>query len=539
MTPQGPKENNLMAYKVFLVEDEIVTRENIRDNVNWKADGFEFCGEAADGELALPLLRTAIPDVLITDIKMPFMDGLQLCKIVRESMPSVKVIILSGHDEFEYAQRAIQLGVTEYLLKPVSAQDLHQVLQKIAMQLDQEHAERRSAERLWGQIGASQAAIRERFLLKLVIGVVSSAEAFEQSKLLGLNLIARWYQIVVIRIVSCNPMEKFNYGKLERVQQIVTRWAEKNPEIFILKKDLEELVLIIKGDTQKSVEEEQNRILQPLDQQVIGTDCKLIIGRGFPKDRITDISRSFLEAILEVEEASRGNEPPHERGFEKTQLLKADRLAIEDFLNSGAKEDIDSFFDAIIQPLGESAVRSYIVKVYLFVDIFLTTTRFIYHLGGDPNQILPEFDDIEKLLASMKTLAEIKEQWEKILLCGLTFRDSHSTFPHINFVQQAKEYINKHFLEPGLSLSEVAAYVNHSLSHFSTVFNQETSQTFKEYITDIRIKKAKELLRTTNLTSSQIAYQIGYNDPHYFSFVFKKHTGLTPREFRSKPKLEN
>jgi two-component system response regulator YesN len=118
-----------MLYKVFFVEDEIVTREGIRDHVDWKGHGFEFCGEASDGELALPLLQTIKPDVLITDIRMPFMDGLQLSQIVRDRMPTTKIIILSGHDEFEYAQKAIKLGVSEYLLKPFSVHDLHNVLQ--------------------------------------------------------------------------------------------------------------------------------------------------------------------------------------------------------------------------------------------------------------------------------------------------------------------------------------------------------------------------------------------------------------------------
>ena len=121
-----------MTYKVFFVEDEIVTREGIRDNVDWQACGFEFCGEAADGEMALPLLRTARPDVLITDIKMPFMDGLQLSKLVRERMPWVKIIILSGHDEFEYAQEAIKLGVTDYLLKPIRFENMKTALLKLA-----------------------------------------------------------------------------------------------------------------------------------------------------------------------------------------------------------------------------------------------------------------------------------------------------------------------------------------------------------------------------------------------------------------------
>ena len=119
-----------MDYKVFLVEDEIVTREGIRDNVDWASEGFEFCGEAPDGEMALPLIEKSKPDILITDIKMPFMDGLQLSKIVREQMPWVKIIILSGHDEFEYAQAAVKLGATEYLLKPISSGDLLKELEQ-------------------------------------------------------------------------------------------------------------------------------------------------------------------------------------------------------------------------------------------------------------------------------------------------------------------------------------------------------------------------------------------------------------------------
>src|SRR5512143_3449694 len=164
-----------MPYKVFFVEDEIITREGIRDNVDWQASGFEFCGEATDGEMALPLLRTAQPDVLITDIKMPFMDGLQLSKIVRERMPWVKIIILSGHDEFEYARKAISLGVTDYLLKPVTVQSLQATLQRLSVQLDRERKEQDDLKQLREQMEDNHAMLCERLLFKLVIGAVSPA----------------------------------------------------------------------------------------------------------------------------------------------------------------------------------------------------------------------------------------------------------------------------------------------------------------------------------------------------------------------------
>ncbi len=236
-----------MPYKVLFVEDEIVTRDGIRENVDWKGNGFEYSGEATDGEMALSLLRTIEPDVLITDIKMPFMDGLQLCKIVRERMPFVKIVILSGHDEFEYAQEAIKLGVNEYLLKPVTVKDMHQVLRKIAAQLDQEKKEQENLQKLQEQFEENQAILRESLLLKVVTGTIASTEAIEEGQTLGLDLVARCYLVVILRIELSERSEQFDYGEHQRLQHVISDLIGKNPDIYLLKKDWEELVLLIKG----------------------------------------------------------------------------------------------------------------------------------------------------------------------------------------------------------------------------------------------------------------------------------------------------
>ena len=210
-----------------------MTREGIRDNVDWQAHGFEFCGEASDGELALPLLQTVKPDVLITDIRMPFMDGLQLSQIVRDRMPTTKIIILSGHDEFEYAQKAIKLGVSEYLLKPVSVQDLHNVLRKVASELEQERGEQQALQRLRDQVEENRAALRERFLLKLVTGAASSAEAIEKSQMLGIDLVARCYLVVVIRVEPSNSSEPFDYQRCQARTAARVRHRGKQPGCFL------------------------------------------------------------------------------------------------------------------------------------------------------------------------------------------------------------------------------------------------------------------------------------------------------------------
>jgi two-component system, response regulator YesN len=519
-------------YKVFFVEDEIVTREGIRDNVDWAANGFEFCGEAPDGEIALPLIQSARPDVLITDIKMPFMDGLQLCKIMRESMPWVKIIILSGHDEFDYAQKAIKLGVSEYLLKPVSVVDLNNVLQRVAILLDVERKEQDNLQKLQDQVEENRALLKERLLLKLVVGGVSSAEAIEQSQLLGLDIIARCYLVVVIKIELCGSPDQFNYDEYQQVQQIVLKLVESNPDVFLLKKDLEEFVLVIKGNTPEYLEEERDLLLEQIQRGVTSTGCRLIIGAGTPRKRIADISQSFIEALAGAQPAPSEKNAGVDDGVDKAELLKIDKSAVEEYLKCGVKKDFDDFFEAFIRPLAEPALKSYIIKSYVFMDIVVTTARFVNELGGNFDLVVPGLDHIETVMANIKSIEQLGEQVEKVLVGALEFRDNHTNSHHIGMIQHAKEYIEHHFMDPELSLNEVAAHVNHSPSHFSTVFSQGTGTTFKEYVTEVRIKKAKELLRTTTLKSGEISYQIGYNDSHYFSFIFRKTTGLTPIEYR-------
>src|SRR5215212_792816 len=178
----GARRGLRMTYKVFLVEDEIVTREGIRDTVDWAAAGYQFCGEAPDGEIALPLIYERRPETVITDIKMPFMDGLQLCRILRDTLPATKIIILSGHDEFKYAQEAIQIGVTEYLLKPIVPQDLLATLRKVAHQIDEERLTSAHLEALHAQMANHQSLLRERCLFNLVTGNSSAGDFIEQAR---------------------------------------------------------------------------------------------------------------------------------------------------------------------------------------------------------------------------------------------------------------------------------------------------------------------------------------------------------------------
>lgn len=133
--------------KVFLVEDEVVMRNGIKNNIPWEQEGFEFVGEASDGELAYPLIKREKPDILITDIRMPFMDGLELSRLVKKELPQIKIIILSGYNEFDYAKTAISIGVTDYLLKPISSAKLLEAVKKVGDMIEKEQDNVRLMER--------------------------------------------------------------------------------------------------------------------------------------------------------------------------------------------------------------------------------------------------------------------------------------------------------------------------------------------------------------------------------------------------------
>lgn len=524
-----------MTYKVFLVEDEIVAREGIRDNVDWQSAGFEFCGEAPDGEMALPLIEQARPDVLITDIRMPFMDGLQLCKILRDRTPEVKVIILSGHDEFHYAQQAVKLGVTEYLLKPVGVQDLNNALGKIASQLDHDRLEREKLRQLENQIEDDLALRQEKFLLKLVMGGMSSPEAIQESRRLGVDLIAKWYAVMVVEFKPCGPAEPFTYYEHEQVEQIVARLIAHNQDVLLSKTGMGELLLLLKGDSLEHLEQEGCFLKELIRAEVENRSrCSLRVGMGGAQDRLCNIHQSFGEALADLHQGlvEEAGQTLTAIKADKVELLDLDKSALENFLRYGVEDEFDDFFEAYIRPLSEAALRAYLVRNYIFVDIVLIVAKFVHQLGGNVDQVIPEINNVETLLLNIKSLDQLREEARRVFVSALAFRDNRSQNPYETIIEQAKKYIEGHYPNPDLSLLDVASEVHLSPSHFSVVFSRETGQTFKEHLINIRMEKAKELLRTTPLKSFEISLQIGYNDPHYFSYVFKKHTNLTPQRFR-------
>jgi two-component system, response regulator YesN len=367
---------------------------------------------------------------------------------------------------------------------------------------------------------------------------MSSLEAVEESQRLGLNLVAKWYQVIVFEFEPGGQVEPFDYYQSQHIEQLISSLVGNNPEVYLSKKGMAELFLLIKGDSDNYLEQEAHFLTELIKTEVeTKTRCSVRVGIGSPQDRIGHIPQSFAEALANLPQFIDSSQVRADGKLDKARLLDLNQPALEDYLQCGIMDAFDNFFEAYLDPLGETPLQSYLIKNYIFVDIVLTTAKFVHQLGGDIDQVIPEINYVETLLMNIKTLDQLREETRRVFAGALAFRDGQAQNQYRVMIHQARKYIERHYANPDLSLNDVAAQVNLSPSHFSVVFSHETGETFTEYLTNIRIEKAKELLRTTPLKSFEISFQIGYNDPHYFSYVFKKHTSLSPRKFRLQTKV--
>jgi two-component system response regulator YesN len=522
-------------YKVFLVEDEIVVREGIRNSIPWEKTSYILAGEAPDGEMALSMIQDIKPDILITDIRMPFMDGLDLSRIVKKNLPWIKIIILSGHDEFEYARKAISVGVEEYLLKPVSSIEMLSTLEKIAKRIDEEKEKLLDIENLKAQIRASSNILRDKWLQDFMNGKISATDALEKGREFGIDLLARSYIAAVIGIQNPNDAE------LITVKMIINSIMEKYPACIYFPEYEKRFVLLIKGDSPVSVEETVYTIAQAVTHEIErNTKCAAAVGIGTPAERLGEALESYKAALKVVNYAlERGlfqiadsTLLPSGDIFNPVELVNIDGDMLLTKLKYATKKDVNSIINEYTKVLEHNFDDKQMLAFFIFGEIIMASSKIVEALHGDFKAIAPislNQSDISEYISSRESFFE---KIKALLNAVIEWRDAHSKGRYQSVIVKAREYIDEHFADGDISLHSTASFVGISPNHLSTVFSQETGENFIEYLTRTRIEKAKQLLKTTAMKSADIAYETGFNDPHYFSYIFKKNTSISPREYR-------
>ncbi|GAB6990224.1 response regulator [Paenibacillus pini] len=549
-------------YKLLLVEDEEDVRDGLIEEIHWESIGYEVVDSAENGREAMDLVDRYLPDVVVTDIHMPFMDGLQLASWIREHHPMIKIIILTGYDEFEYAQKAIKLQIDEYILKPFSSQELIEVLLKVKRHMEAEMAEKENVQILKEHYRKSIPVLRELFLSSMVTRKLTIHEIEEKSASYGMDLSGQAFMAAAIRIdyvhedldreidqqmagnlkssVSLKYTED-RYLQLFAVYNVADEICQKTSgfKVFI---HHDECVLLAVGK-QADLEILAERMLTLLEEirQNVHKYVKLTVtsGAGSVFQHIADVYQSYKEALQALDyRLILGNNRViwiNDVETRRYDSLHFDEQKEHDLVRSiklGTLEELTATMDSLFSDLSMKQLSVKDCQVYL-LEMLTSIMKIAKEFNIELEELFGSADFLFTDMFKYNNLQEVK-QWAYGLCSKL--RSSIALGRQSGYrqlVNDAKDYIRKHYAESDISIRKVCNHLHISTGYFSSIFKKEVKMTFVNYLMQIRMDAAKEMLRTGDMKAFEIAEKIGFADPNYFSFCFRKKFGISPKEYRN------
>ena len=533
--------------KIFLVEDEIIMRDGIKNNIPWREEGYDFVGDASDGELAYPMIRKLRPDILITDIHMPFMDGLELSALVKKELPKIKIIILSGYSDFDYAKQAIRIGVTDYLLKPVTGKSLLEAVGKVAAEIRKESEEEQALQKYREEMQENVMQEKQRLFYDILTGRSGFREIVERGSALGLDFAVSFYQVMLFKLT---PPEGMEPEEIDRCQDALSKAWKQEKRLMTFTRGYDGWALVLLGET-----EEQLRGVLESVQNAIGAvmaqfpKTVWFAGLGNAVSRLNRLSDSYHEAnkafagrfftdgnqVLPFDRLDASLNRDHENvDVQAINTGSISQSTVEKFLSSGVPEEIDGFIEEYFQSIGETNYNSLIIRRYLVMDCYFAACNFLKSLNADEKLLPFQVRNVNGVIRDSYSMETIRLYLRNLFGEAMKIREKQSEQKFAKLIESACLYIGRNSGDEALSLNSVAAHVGLSASYFSTVFRQQKGATFSEYLTHLRMEKAKELLMCTDLNTAQVSDRTGYRDPHYFGYLFKKLFGCTPREYRTR-----
>ena len=523
-------------YRVLLVDDEEDIREGISRKMDWLGLGFSLVGEAANGQDALELAESLRPDVILTDIKMPFMDGLELCRILTDRLPAARFVVFSGFDAFEYAKQAIQMNVVEYILKPINADELSAVLRRLKDQLDRERAERRNVELLRSRYTENLPVLRELFYANLLDGHIEPGTERERAAHLDIDLQGEEWAVGLAYIGS----DRRDALSTLSVQKLLEESLTADRCRLTLYNDW---VAVIVSLTESFTIYDLIRVLDrvcTLAASYLG--LTLTVGVGAPCKELSGMARSAAEARTALEYRSmvgRGQviyigdlEPD---GGQVLTFEEADERTLTAAVRLGSEQEVRDAAAALAGKIREANPSAGQYNLFL-MELVTHLMKMTRRSGVGVEEVFGTGFSLPIQDSALPSLEELEGWCAERYLRLWTLIRRRQTDSAGQMVETAKEYIRQHYAESDLSVEKLCAYLHLSSTYFSTLFKRETGTSFTAYVTTVRMEAAAEAIRGTEEKTYLIAQRCGYEDPNYFSYVFKRHFGVTPTKYRSEGK---
>lgn len=520
-------------YKVFVTEDEAFVREGIRNKLE-TSEQFVLCGEAQDGEIALSAIQELKPDILIVDIEMPFMNGLELSRIVKRSMPWMGIIIVSAHNEFQYTQKAISIGIDEYLQKPIGAKTLMKSLEIVAEKLENR---RKKTDEMSGNSRRNEekSTLRDHLLGQLTGGLLSTEQFLQLAPDYGIDLVAKHYVVAECEIAYAGQTI---YTMHQRRQQIEALLGMRDDIVWFFKGP-ERLLMIVKSEDSEASREAVYEAAQTIKYGMKRDfNANLTIGIGTIVTRIGQIKDSLegahtaMHFLLSIGQPGIVGIDDLKEGNSVRQIAPAGNM-IDKRLRYAVEDDFPGIVQEFLSPYHDGEVTSMLFGYYRLMELVMSAALVIRENGADPQDILGEYMSPDVVLKASASLEQTETAARQIICRTVESKRLEGQSKYDDVLLRVKDYINKNYSDSSLSLGVIASFAGFSPNHFSTLFSSQTGSTFIEYLTHVRMENAKKMLQS-NLKIADIAYNVGYRDTRYFNFSFKKSVGCSPREYRER-----
>lgn len=530
-------------YKVLLVDDEEEIREGMARRVPWADLGLVICGTAENGIEALDLVEKENPDIIITDIQMPFMDGLEFIEQARKRLPLSKFIVFSGYDVFEYAQKSVSLHVTEYLLKPFSAQDLSDVLLKIKQQMDQEKQERRDLASLQARFDESLPLLQQSFLLGCLSGFLPPERILQQKP--SFSFSNREAYSLILFEVGTGKENNYFIGREELYLMSIKEFVSQKLPLEIVNHTFifgEYVVAILAfppnfevGNLVKQV----NDICREASQ--ISTQI-VLAGLSQKIKELTFLPQAFREAQDALTYSYRLDRSEwfatYQKDIAKEQAVTAllltenEERTFTNLIKLGNKELLTQAINESFKRIKEQHVPLKYYQVYLLEHVTLLL-KIAHSYSFEPMDVFGE--DLLKMVEDLQKVSlEEMTRWFLTKSQQLNEKIQWSTTDSGKAViQKAKLLVKEQYSDPELTIEKMSQALFLSPAYFSSLFKKETGQSFISFLTEERLQQARQLMETTNDKSYVVAEKVGYSEPNYFSYVFKKRFGLSPSKYRN------
>jgi len=536
-------------YKVLIVDDEPIIRKGLRNIINWKNFECEVVAEAADGLDGLELIRKHRPDIIITDIKMPETDGLSMIKQIKEDVPDSKIIILTGHRNFDYAHEAVKLGVTDFLLKPSRIEELTSAISRAVKELNFQKQRSEELNKLSQLFNQNISVLREKLLYDIIYEINTNREDIKE-KLELFRMEQGRFRMLLVQ----NDAEESDGSEISQYDRHLYQFGIINTFIEIFSDKFEVLpvtlntvgiafIVMPRKDMTDDLDETINRkctYLQEIINNCFGFTVTIAISSD--GNDFTELPQKFRECreALEHKFYLGNNSIIYHSDvntffrYDDHSMLEKLQKALIEGIKSGNEAAVEERLRDIFSYIRgvDPSKKEFIKNFYWNTITSINNIRLSLKAGDDDRKVeYTELSGLYGLIEKCSNADELNMLLEESARSVVTKVNNYNNKSIKLILRKAVEYLHEHYHEP-ITLNEVAEHTLVSTYYISRMFKKEMGKNFVDYLNELRIEKAKELLKDVRYKTYEVAEKVGIPDAHYFSRLFKKYVGITPTEYR-------